>query len=116
MRFWPMLLCVALCGCGSGAERNLQVTAANPPDGASVRKNVDAIVQEYKLEAPIEISHVREASPLAPAEWIVCVRGNTKKRRLIVAAFYRGPEKIATREALPLDQCERDAYTAWRKK
>jgi hypothetical protein len=116
VRFWPIILCLALCDCRAGAEQNLQAAEASPPDRGSIGKNVDAVVQEYKLEVPIEISSARAASPLAPGDWIVCLRGNSKQRRLTVAAFYLGSEKIAAREALAADQCEHDSYRAWKKK
>ena len=109
MRFLAVLACLSLGGCSS------QVYDLPPPmhapevsvaiDGAKKAAN------EAKLVGPVEVSAVREAYPLGPGPYILCIRGtNSQTPARTYAVFFENGAYVATRTSLIIDQCETQTF------
>lgn len=121
MRWASVILCLLVAACASEPlpplpEALAKPTLRGPPDAAALRAGVERVVTETKLTGVIEVSELRQAHALAPAEWIVCVRSNDPKGLPRYAVFFREKLVIEYRIGVALDGCDRETYRRFGKK
>src|SRR3954451_8421408 len=109
MRWSIVLLCLAQAGCALSDGAAVIPQAA--PDAAAIATSVAAIAAAAKLPPPIEVSAVRSAHPLAPADWMFCMKSDAPDQVQRYAVFMKGKEVAAYRTGVLLDRCDNDTYT-----
>lgn len=81
------------------------------PDQNSAIKGAKKAANEAKLVGAIEISTVREAHPLGPGPYILCIRGtNAVTGTRPYAVFFKSNEFVAIRSPVIMDDCERQVF------
>jgi hypothetical protein len=105
MRWVTALVCLGVAGCASDPP----LPTPEPPDGITVARTAAAVAGEYKLSAP-EVSPVRAAHPLAPGEWIVCLKSGAADQRLRYAMFFK-KTYVQSRIAIAADGCAGETYS-----
>jgi hypothetical protein len=108
MRWSIVLLCLAQAGCA--LSDGAAVIPQTAPDAAAIALNVAAIAAAAKLPPPIEVSAVRAAHPLSPAEWMFCMKSDAPDQVQRYAVFMKGKEVAGYRSGVLLDRCEDDTY------
>ncbi len=108
MRRAAVLICLFLGGCAGGYE----LPVANPPDAARAIAVAKVVVKDLKLTGAVEISAVREAHPLSPGPYFLCIRGSVSEEspRRTFAVFFKNDEYISTRTSVIIDNCEAQAF------
>jgi hypothetical protein len=67
---------------------------------------------ELKLVGPVEVSAVRQAHPLGPGPYILCIRGtNSLTGTHAFAVFFKNNDYVTTRTAVMIDNCEAQPFT-----
>jgi hypothetical protein len=104
-------LCMVLAGC-SGVITPPSVSYENtspPPTEQAIAQSAKRVFTIGKLAGKAEISEPRRAHPLAPADWIVCLRSNVPPF-VTYAVFFKGDQMANFRLAVLNDQCAREVY------
>jgi hypothetical protein len=107
MRWSIVLLCLAQAGCALSDEA---AVPQSPPDPAAIATSVAAIAAAAKLPPPIEVSAVRSAHALSPADWMFCMKSDAPDQMQRYAVFMKGKEIAGYRSGVLLDRCEDDTY------
>ncbi len=89
--------------------------AAQRPEIAPLATRVQEIFKSLKLPGAPEISAIREAHPLALADWIMCLRSDAPDQRQTYALLIRESKIGAYRTAVGIDQCDGDDYAPLHK-
>lgn len=108
MRWSMVLLCLAQAGC-SWSEAVLP-SHPDTPDAAAFAKIVDRVSAEAKLPPPLEVSSIRAAHPISPAEWMVCLKSSAPDQSRQYAVFMRNNEFVAFRLGVLIDRCDHETY------
>src|SRR5215213_9403264 len=108
MRWFIVFLCLAQAGC-SYSEAVLPISP-NAPDAAALGKAVESLSAQAKLPPPIEVSSIRAAHPISPADWMVCVKSSAPDQLRRYAVFMRNNEMVAFRLAVLIDRCEHETF------
>jgi hypothetical protein len=108
MRWSIVLLCLAQAGCA--LSDGAAVVPQSAPDAAAIATSVAAIAAAAKLPPPIEVSAVRAAHPLSPADWMFCMKSDAPDQVQRYAVFMKGKELAGYRTGVLLDRCEDDTY------
>ncbi len=68
---------------------------------------------EVKLVGLVEISAVRKAHPLAPGQYLSCIRGTNaqSKTQRTYAVFFKNDSYLSTRSPVIVDECEAQTFT-----
>jgi hypothetical protein len=105
----PPLLCLVLAAC-SGAGHEPKRVFSQPPLPAYIEQAVLAVAQAAKWAGPSEVSPLRQAHLLAPADWVVCARSGARDLSPPYAIFFSGNVVQHFRLAVELDECMREPY------
>lgn len=106
-----VLLGAALAGCsGLGMIEPPQRAVSQPPMELALAKNVIQVAKSVKWTGMPEASPVRQAHPLAPADWIVCAQSSARDLSPPYAMFFNGDNMVHFRIAVELDDCRRVPY------
>ncbi len=113
MRLRTTALCLSLA-CASCAGQ-LDVPAGGPaekpaPTAAAVSGSVRYAATAAKLPDPLEATALRRAAPIAPGDWIVCVRSRAPDRPPAYAVYFTDTYKDF-RRAVAVDGCDKDQYS-----
>jgi hypothetical protein len=109
MRLLALLSCLLLGACSSSEVFDLPPNYAPNPakaiEGAKIGAN------EEKLAGAIEFSATREAYPLGPGPYILCIRGPDSKGGLrTYAVFFKNDVYVSVRISVLIDHCETEAF------
>lgn len=108
MRFLAVLASLSLGGCSS---QIYDLPAIQAPEMAVAIDGAKKAANEVKLVGPVEVSAVREAYPLGPGPYILCIRGtNSQTPARTYAVFFKNDAYIGTRSAVIIDQCETQTF------
>jgi hypothetical protein len=110
MRVFVILACLVLAACSS--VYNLPPVTA--PDSEAATKAAKKASNEEKLVGSVEVSAVREAHPLSPGPYILCIRGAAESAtalRRTYAVFLKNNDYVGTRMSVMIDSCEAQAFT-----
>ncbi len=105
----PLLLGLALGAC-SGASRETTRMISPPPLPEAIEQAVLQVATTAKWTGPPEVSPLRHAHLLAPADWIVCARSGARNFSQPYAIFFSGNSVLHFRLAVELDDCMREPY------
>ena len=83
---------------------------SQPPSEIALANNVTQVAAAVKWSGLPEASPVRQAHPLSPADWIVCVQSSARDLSPVYAVFFNGDKLIHFRIAVEIDQCGRMPY------
>jgi hypothetical protein len=108
MRWFMVFTCLATAGC-SWSEA-LPPVVSIPPDTAAIAKIVEGVSAQAKLPPPLEISAIRAAHPISPAEWMICLKSSAPDQSRRYAIFMRNNEMIAFRLGVLVDECDHQIY------
>lgn len=108
MRCFTAFLCLAQAGC-SFSEAVLPI-APSAPDAVALGKTIENVSAQAKLPPPIEVSSIRAAHPISPAEWMMCVKSSAPDQLRRYAVFMRNNEMVAFRLAVLIDRCEHETF------
>ena len=105
-----VLACFVLTACSSSVYNPPPVSA---PDAEAANKAAKKASNEEKLAGPVEISAVREAHPVSPGPYILCLRGaeSATAPRRTYAVFFKNNDYVAARMSVMIDSCETQAFT-----
>ena len=116
MRAWCLVLsCAALAGAlagcsGLGMIEPPQRVVSQPPLELALAKSVTQVAKSVKWTGMPEASPVRQAHPLAPADWVVCAQSSARDLSPPYAMFFNGDKMVHFRIAVELDDCRRVPY------
>jgi hypothetical protein len=114
-----MVLCAALGGAlaaslggcsGIGMIEPPQRLVSQPPSDAALQKNLKTVADTVKWQGMPEASPVRQAHPLAPADWMLCMQSPARDLSPVYAVFFTGDKLIHYRIAVEVDECGRVPY------
>jgi hypothetical protein len=108
MRWLVALLCLGAAGCASSEP---PAPTPDPPTPAVIATTAAAVAAESKIPAPLEVSPVRAGHPLAPGDWIVCLKSGAPDQRLRYAMFFK-KDYLSSRIAISVDGCGGETYAA----
>src|SRR5712664_1184761 len=110
MRVFVVLACFVLTACSSSVYNPPPVSA---PDPATATKAAKQASNEEKLVGSVEVSAVREAHPVSPGPYILCVRGaeSATALRRTYAVFFKNNDYVQARMSVMIDSCETQAFT-----
>ena len=105
------VLAASLGGCsGLGMIEPPPRIVSNPPSEPALQKNLKDIADTVKWPGMPEASPVRQAHPLAPADWMLCVQSPARDLSPVYAVFFTGDKLIHYRIAVEVDSCGRTPY------
>jgi hypothetical protein len=109
MRVFIVLTCFGLAACSS-VYNLAPVTAPDPETATKAAKKAS---NEEKLVGSVEVSAVREAQPVSPGPYVLCIRGaeSATGPRRTYAVFFKNNDDLGARMSVMIDSCERQAYT-----
>jgi hypothetical protein len=81
----------------------------NPPAATAFQEAVTKVIVAVKLSGAPEVSPLRKAPLIAPANWTVCLR-DTARESPPYALFFNGNSLVAYRVAVLIDNCARESY------
>jgi hypothetical protein len=104
-----ILACFSLAACSTHYDLPL-VTAPEPAKAIEGAKKAAA---EEKLVGSLEISAIREAYPLGPGPYVLCIRAaeSAKEVRRTYAVFFKNNDYVGVRMSVIIDHCESEAFT-----
>src|SRR5262249_11319762 len=109
-----VLLCATigagLSGCVAIGPDPPPRVVSQPPADTALEKGVLALAQTVKWLGLVEASPVRQAHPLAPADWIVCAQSGARDFSPPYAMFFKGDTMVHFRIAVEVDDCLRVPY------
>ena len=110
MRVFVILACLVLAACSSVYDLP-PVSAPDPEAATAAAKKAS---NEEKLVGAVEVSAVREAHPLGPGPYILCLRGaeSATAPRRTYAVFFKNNDYVAARMSVIIDSCETQAFTS----
>jgi hypothetical protein len=87
MRAFVVLACLILAACSSSDYNPPPVSA---PDRETATTTAKTASNEEKLVGSVEVSAVREAHPISPGSYILCLRGagNHPRRRVALTRYF----------------------------
>jgi hypothetical protein len=107
MRLLLIFACLALSACAGTYD----VPLASAPEPLKATEGAKKGANEEKLVGPVEVSAVRQASPVAPGPYMLCVKGNnTAQQQTYVAVFSKNDDYVASRMSVLSDGCEVETY------
>ena len=117
MRYWWLgLVSVGLAACSWIDSPRFQAASnSNAPEPKAIEKAVGAVVSKTKLTGDPQISQVRRANVTALADWIVCLRGDSRGAFQPYALFFRGDQMVDYRLAVLADDCGLESYLPLRQ-
>jgi hypothetical protein len=105
------VLATSLGGCsGLGMIEPPGRAVTQPPSDVALQKNLKTISDVVKWPGMPEASPVRQAHPLAPADWMLCVQSAMRDRSPFYAVFFNGDSMVHYRIAVEVDECGRAPY------
>jgi hypothetical protein len=105
------VLATSLGGCsGLGMIEPPPRAVSQPPSEPALQKSLKAIADIVKWPGMPEASPVRQAHPLAPADWMLCVQSPARDLSRSYAVFFTGDSMIHYRLAVEVDECGRAPY------
>ena len=105
------VLATSLGGCsGLGMIEPPPRVVSNPPSEPALQKNLKTIADVVKWPGMPEASPVRQAHPLAPADWMLCVQSPARDLSPVYAVFFTGNCMVHYRIAVEVDECGRTPY------
>jgi hypothetical protein len=109
MRVFVVLACLVLVACSSVSN----LRPATAPESEAATKAAKKASNEEKLVGSVEVSTVREAHPLSPGPYILCIRGaeSATKPRHTYAVFFKNNDDVGARMSVMIDSCENEAFT-----
>ena len=108
MRLLAVLACLVLGACFAAYD----LPPTYPPEPSKALEGAKRGANEEKLVGPVEISAVREAHPLGPGPYILCIRGaNSLTGMHVYAVFFKNNTYVSTRMSVMIDNCETQAFT-----
>lgn len=113
MRGSELSVLVLLGGCSSAVYDlpSVEVPIIYPPSVSKVLDGAKRGANEVKLVGPVEISSAREAYPLGPGPYLVCIRGANALGMRTYAVFFKNDSYISTRSSVIIDSCETQAFS-----
>ena len=83
------------------------------PDSEAATAAAKKASNEEKLMGSVEVSAVREAHPLGPGPYVLCLRGaeSATAPRRTYAVFFKNNDYVAARMSVMIDSCEAQAFT-----
>ena len=108
MRWSIVFAGLALAGCSFSEA--VAPLSPNPPDPAALGRIVESVSAQAKLPSPIEVSAIRVAHPISPAEWMVCLKSSAPDQSRRYAVFMRNNEMVAFRLGVLIDECDHQTY------
>jgi hypothetical protein len=105
------VLAMSLGGCsGLGMIEPPPRAVSQPPSEPALQKSLKAIADIVKWPGMPQASPVRQAHPLAPADWMLCVQSPARDLSRSYAVFFTGDSMIHYRIAVEVDECGRAPY------
>ena len=109
MRLLTVLTCLVLGACSSEVYDLPPVYA---PELSKTIEGAKTAANEVKLVGPVEVSAVRQAHPLGPGPYILCIRGtNSLTGTRTFAVFFKNNDYVTTRTPVIIDDCEAQPFT-----
>jgi hypothetical protein len=105
------VLATSLGGCsGIGMIEPPPRVISLPPSDVALQKNLKVFATTVKWAGMPEASPVRQAHPLAPADWMLCVQSARRDLSPVYAVFFNGDNMVHYRIAVEVDECGRTPY------
>lgn len=76
-----------------------------PPAELALQKHLSAVAKTVKWPRLVEVSPVRPAHAISPADWIVCAQSSARDRSPPYALFFNGDTMVHYRIAVQIDEC-----------
>jgi len=109
MRWLIVSTCLVLGACSSTVYDPPPVYA---PELSKAIEGAKAAANEVKLVGPVEVSAARQAHPLGPGPYILCIRGtNSLTGTRTFAVFFKNDDYVTTRTPVIMDNCEVQPFT-----
>jgi hypothetical protein len=113
MRRSIVFACLALAGCSFSEA--VAPLSPSPPDAAALGRIVESVSAQVKLPPPFEVSSIRAAHPISPAEWMVCLKSSAPDQSRRYAVFMRNNEMVNFRLGVLIDDCDHQTYQSFVK-
>ena len=83
--------------------------ASELPTLVAFREGVATVLAAHKLNGPPAVTLLRRAPPIAPADWVACVRSYMEPSPPL-AMFFSGDKLVDHRIAVLIDDCAKADY------
>jgi len=109
MRWFATSVCLFLGNCSSSEYIPPLINAPSP---SAAMAGAKAAANDAKFVGPVEVSAVREAHPIGPGRYLLCIRGRVMppSETLIYAVFFNNNEYLTLRKLVALDDCESQQF------
>ena len=104
-----------LQGCSTDVEVPLVVVpvVVSPTQSGAIN-GAQKAANDAKLVGPVEISAVRKATPLAPGQYQLCIKGtNAQTGTRAYAVFFNNDTYVAMRSSVMMDECDTEKFTSF---
>jgi hypothetical protein len=107
MRLLAVLACLVLSCC----TQPFDLPQIYAPEPSKATEGAKRGANEEKLIGPVEVSEVRQAIPIAPGPYILCIRGTNPTVGLrVYSVFFKNDNYVASRMSVIADSCEAQAF------
>lgn len=101
-------ICVLAASC-SLLERSPRPEPSAAPSITAAIVGARAAAKERKLPEPIEMTAARQAHPLSPGDWVLCVKSSAPDSAAH-AVFFNADAVKGSRRAVQIDPCWNHSY------
>lgn len=100
---------LVLAGCASNQTTD-EKPVSDPPGEQALLANAQNVYKAVKMPGTPLLSPVRRAHPIAPGDWIVCLRSDDPAWTRTMALFFTGAAMVEFRGAVAVDDCGNETY------
>jgi hypothetical protein len=108
MRWSVVILCLAQAACA--LSDGTPIVASNAPDAAAMARAIQQVATAEKLPPPLEVSDLRGAHPISPAEWMFCLKSMAPDQLKRYAVFMKNNDVVNFRTGVLIDRCDSENY------
>jgi hypothetical protein len=89
----------------------IEVPATYAPQLSKAMEGAQKAANELSLVGPVEVSAVREAYPLGPGPYVLCIRGTGSSPVIrTYAVFFKNDTYVGTRSSVIIDSCDAQSF------
>jgi hypothetical protein len=105
-------LAFGLAACSWVDSPSLVRTDVDPPNEIVFYQGIATVAAQLKFSGIPEVTLLRRAPPISPADWIACLRHSAEPP---YAMFFSSRSMVDYRVAVLIDECDKQSYAPLRR-